>query len=132
MQIYITSVFVDDQAKAEKFYCDVLGFKKNKDIPLGKYRWLTVSQTGSEGEVELLLEPSAHPAVAPYRDALKKDGIPLASFKVDDLVSEHKRLTDLDVTFTQDIMDAGAYKIATLDDGCGNLIQLIEMKSASA
>lgn len=130
MKIYITGIFVDDQAKAEKFYCDVLGFKKNKDIPMGEFRWLTVSQTGAEGEVELLLEPSAHPAVAPYRDALRKDSIPLASFMVDDLDAEHQRLTELGVIFTQDVMDTGAYKIATLDDQCGNLVQLIEMKSA--
>jgi catechol 2,3-dioxygenase-like lactoylglutathione lyase family enzyme len=129
MKIYITSVFVDDQAKAEKFYCEILGFKKNKDIPVGEYRWLTVSQNGEEGEMELLLEPSAHPAVAPYREALKKDGIPLASFMVDDLAAEHKRLSALGVTFTQDVTDGGDFKIATLDDSCGNLIQLIEMKS---
>lgn len=127
MKIYITSVFVDDQEKAARFYCDILGFKIKHDIPLGEYRWLTVSQTGADDEVELLLEPSVHHAVAPYRSALIADGIPLASFQVDDLVAEHKRLDDLGVVFTQPVTDAGEYKMATFDDTCGNLIQLIEM-----
>jgi len=128
MKIYITGVYVDDQEKAAKFYTEILGFKIKNDIPVGEYRWLTVSQNGEDGEVELLLEPSVHRAVAPYREALVADGIPLASFQVDDLVAEHKRLADLGVKFTQEVTDADAYKIATFDDTCGNLIQLIEMK----
>ena len=128
MKIYITGVYVDDQEKAAKFYTEILGFKIKNDIPVGEYRWLTVSQNGEDGEVELLLEPSVHRAVAPYREALVADGIPLASFQVDDLVAEHKRLADLGVEFTQEVTDADAYKIATFDDTCGNLIQLIEMK----
>ena len=127
MKIYITSVFVDDQSKAEKFYCDVLGFKVRNDIPMGEFRWLTISQTGAEGEVELLLEPSAHPAVGPYRDALKADGIPLASFQVEDLDAEYKRLVDAGVVFTQEAKDFGSFKSAVLDDTCGNLIQLVQM-----
>jgi len=131
MKIYITSVFVDDQAKAEKFYCDILGFKVKNDIPLGEFRWLTVSQNGEDGEVELLLEPSAHPAVAPYRSALIADGIPLASFQVDDLQAEHKRLTESGFTFTQEVMDQGGHKTAVLDDTCGNLVQLVELAKAN-
>ena len=127
MKIYITSVFVDDQSKAEKFYCDILGFKVKNDISMGEFRWLTVSQTGAEGEVELLLEPSAHPAVGPYRDALMADGIPLASFLVDDLDAEHSRLTDAGVEFTQEVKDLGDHKSAVLNDTCGNLIQLVQM-----
>ena len=128
MKLYVTSVFVDDQSKAEKFYCDLLGFKVNKDIPLGEFRWLTVSQTGAEGEMELLLEPSAHPAVGPYRDALMTDGIPLASFMVDDLEAEYNRLKDAGVAFTQDVTDMGNCMTAVLNDTCGNLIQLLQMK----
>ena len=128
MKIYVTSVFVDDQSKAEKFYCDILGFKVRNDIPMGDYRWLTVSETGTEGEVELLLEPSAHQAVGPYRDAIMADGIPLASFQVDDLEAEYKRLTDAGVEFAQDVIDMGNLKAAVLNDTCGNLIQLIQMK----
>lgn len=127
MRIYITSIFVDDQSRAEKFYCDVLGFKVKNDVSLGEYRWLTVSQTGAEGEVELLLEPSAHPAVAPYRDALMADGIPLASFQVDDLDAEYQRLSEAGVEFTQDVKDLGNLKSAVFNDTCGNLIQLVQM-----
>lgn len=126
MKIHITSVFVDDQSRAEKFYCDILGFKVKDDVPLGEFRWLTVSQTGAEGEVELLLEPSAHPAVGPYRDALMADGIPLASFLVDDLEAEYKRLKSAGVEFTQDVTDMGNIRMAVLDDTCGNLIQLVQ------
>lgn len=86
-----------------------------------------MSQTGAEGEVELLLEPSAHPAVGPYRDALMADGIPLASFQVGDLEAEYARLTGAGVKFTQEIMDMGNHKSAVLDDTCGNLIQLVQM-----
>ena len=128
MKIYVTSVFVDDQSKAERFYCDILGFRVKNDIPMGEFRWLTVSETGTEGEVELLLEPNAHPAVGPYRDALMADGIPLASFKVDDLDAEYNRLTEAGVEFTQDVTDMGNLKGAVLNDTCGNLIQLIQMK----
>ncbi|MES0808915.1 VOC family protein [Roseibium sp. SCPC15] len=128
MKIYITSVFVDDQTKAEEFYCDILGFKVKDDIPLGEFRWLTVSQTGAEGETELLLEPSAHPAVGPYRDALMADGIPLASFLVDDLEAEHKRLENAGVEFTQGVTDLGTVKVAVLNDTCGNLVQLVQKR----
>lgn len=127
MKIYITSVFVDDQSKAQAFYCDILGFKVRNDIPMGEFRWLTVSQTGAEGEVELLLEPSAHPAVAPYREALMADGIPLASFKVDDLDAEVSRLKEAGVEFTQEVLEMGNVRTAVLNDTCGNLIQLLQM-----
>jgi len=128
VKIYITSVFVDDQLKAERFYCDLLGFKVKNDISLGEFRWLTVSQSVAEGEVQLLLEPSAHPAVAPYRDAMMADGIPLASFLVDDLDAEHDRLTDAGVASTQKVRDLGDHKSAVFNDTCGNLIQLVQMK----
>ena len=130
MKIYVTSVFVDDQSKAEKFYCDLLGFKVKDDIPLGEYRWLTVSQNGAADDVALLLEPNAHPAVAPYRSALKADGIPLASFMVEDLEAEVQRLKQAGVVFTQDMQDYGGHKTAVLDDTCGNLVQLIQMAPA--
>lgn len=129
MRIYITSVFVDDQAKALAFYRDTLGFILKHDIPMGKHRWLTVvSRDALEGP-ELLLEPSDHPAVGPYKCALVRDGIPAASFKVDDLCGEFARLRGLGVSFTQEPRDAGPVTVAVLDDTCGNLIQLIEMKA---
>jgi catechol 2,3-dioxygenase-like lactoylglutathione lyase family enzyme len=85
MKIYITSIFVDDQAKALDFYTTKLGFEKKTDIPLGQYRWLTVVPAGEQGGVELLLEPTEHPAVKPFRKALVDDGIPCTSFEVTDI-----------------------------------------------
>ena len=128
MKIYVTSVFVDDQDKAEKFYVDVLGFKVRNDIPLGEDRWLTVVSSEQPDGPELLLEPSSHAAIPPYKNALVADGIPAHSFKVDDLDAECKRLRDLDVKFAQEPVDAGSVRMAVFDDTCGNLIQIIEMK----
>jgi catechol 2,3-dioxygenase-like lactoylglutathione lyase family enzyme len=127
MRIYITSVFVDDQREALAFYTEVLGFELKHDQPLGEFSWLTLTSPGEPEGTELLLEPAAHPAVASYRQALKKDGIPLASFEVKDLKAEHARLLEHDVVFTQAPVDAGDAKVAVFDDTCGNLIQLIEI-----
>ena len=127
MKIYVTSVFVDDQEKAEKFYCDVLGFQVKNDIPMGAHRWLTVVSAEDMDGTELLLEPSAHPAVPPYKKALVSDGIPAHSFQVEDLGAEFERLHNLGVGFVQDPFDAGPVRMAVIDDTCGNLIQLIEM-----
>jgi catechol 2,3-dioxygenase-like lactoylglutathione lyase family enzyme len=128
MRIALTSVFVDDQRAALAFYTDVLGFRKHHDVPLGDDFWLTVVSPESPDGPELLLEPSGHPAVKPYRDALAEDGIPLAQFAVDDLRSEHARLTSKGVVFTQPPTDIGTAVVAVFDDTCGNLIQLIEIK----
>lgn len=130
MKIYVTSVFVEDQAKAHDFYTRVLGFEVKHDIPLGSHRWLTVVEKGNPEGTQLLLEPGEHPAVKPYKDALMRDGIPVTSFKVDDLNAEFDRLRDLGVEFTLAPMDAGTVRMAVLNDTCGNLIQLIEMKQA--
>lgn len=132
MKIYVTNVFVDDQDKAEKFYTDVLGFTVKNNIPLGEHRWLTVVSPEDPEGTELLLEPSDHPAVRPYKHALVSDGIPAHSFQVNDLDTEGKRLGKLGVEFIQEPMDAGPVRMAVLDDTCGNLIQLIEMTGAAA
>lgn len=126
MKIYVTSVFVDDQAKALEFYTTKLGFKKKTDIPLGEYRWLTVVAPGQPDGVELLLEPSAHSAVPPFKQALKNDGIPFTSFEVDDIDQEFERLQSLNVEFTLNPTPAGEVIIAVFDDTCGNLIQLMQ------
>lgn len=128
IRITTTSVFVDDQAKALAFYTDVLGFLPKTDVPAGEFRWLTVVSPATPDGVEVLLEPSEHPAVKPFRDALVADGIPWTSFGVDDLAAEHERLTALGVTFVQPPMDVGPVIIATLDDTVGNLIQLAQLK----
>ena len=126
MKIYVTSVFVDDQDKALEFYTTKLGFKKKTDIPLGKYRWLTVVAPSQPDGVELLLEPSAHSAVPPFKQALKKDGIPFTSFEVDNIEREFNRLQSLNVEFTKKPTPAGEVIIAVFDDTCGNLIQIMQ------
>ena len=125
MRIELTSIFVDDQRAALAFYTDVLGFTKHHDMPLGEDSWLTVVSPEQPGGPELLLEPSGHPAVKPYRDALVEDGIPLLQLAVDDVAAEHRRLTERGVTFTQPPTDVGMVTIAVFDDTCGNLVQIV-------
>jgi catechol 2,3-dioxygenase-like lactoylglutathione lyase family enzyme len=129
MRIHITSVFVDDQDKAMRFYTDVLGFVKKHDVPVGADRWLTVVSPEDPDGTELLLEPSGHPAVQPYKTALVEDGIPAASFAVDDVQAEFERLRGLGVRFTQEPLEMGSITSAVLDDTCGNLIQLVHTKA---
>ncbi|WP_282085379.1 VOC family protein [Streptomyces tendae] len=125
MRIHLTSLFVDDQAKALRFYTEVLGFVRKHDVPVGgQDRWLTVVSAEEPGGTELLLEPAGHPAVKPYRDALVEDGIPLAQFTVDDVHAEYERMSALGVRFTQEPLEMGPVTTAVLDDTCGNLIQI--------
>jgi catechol 2,3-dioxygenase-like lactoylglutathione lyase family enzyme len=124
MRIVITSVYVDDQAKALAFYTDILGFVKKTDIPMGESRWLTVVSTGEEDGTELLLEPDGHPAAGPFKQALVEDGIPFTSFGVEDVHAEHERLRGLGVRFTQEPTVLGNVTVAVFDDTCGNLIQI--------
>jgi catechol 2,3-dioxygenase-like lactoylglutathione lyase family enzyme len=126
-RITITSVFVDDQEKALRFYTDVLGFVKKNDVPLGEDRWLTVVSPDEPDGTELLLEPSGHPAVGPFKEALVADGIPATAFTVADVHAEHERLQGLGVRFTQEPLAMGPVTTAVLDDTCGNLIQLASM-----
>lgn len=128
MRIEITSVFVDDQAKALEFYTGILGFRKKTDVAAGDYRWLTVVSPENPGGVELLLEPNQHPAAGSFQDSLRQDGIPFTQFYVDDVQAEFERLRDLGVTFTMEPTDIGPSVIAVLDDTCGNLIQLVALK----
>jgi catechol 2,3-dioxygenase-like lactoylglutathione lyase family enzyme len=125
MKIHLSSVFVDDQDKALRFYTDVLGFVKKHDVPLGQDRWLTVVSPEDPDGTELLLEPSGHPAVQPYKTALVQDGIPATSFAVDDVQAEFNRLRELGVRFTQEPLEMGTVTTAVLDDTCGNLIQIV-------
>jgi catechol 2,3-dioxygenase-like lactoylglutathione lyase family enzyme len=124
MRIYVTSVLVDDQEKALKFYADVLGFVKKTDIPLGEARWLTVVSPENPEGPELLLEPDSHPAARPFKEALAADGIPVTSFAVDDVDAEFQRLRGLGVLFTQEPLEMGGVTTAVFDDTCGNLIQI--------
>jgi catechol 2,3-dioxygenase-like lactoylglutathione lyase family enzyme len=124
MRITVTSVFVDDQEKALRFYTDILGFVKKTDVPAGEHRWLTVVSPEQPDGVELLLEPDAHPAAKPFKEALVADGMPFASFAVADARAEYERLKAAGVTFTQEPTDMGPVVTAVFDDTCGNLIQV--------
>jgi catechol 2,3-dioxygenase-like lactoylglutathione lyase family enzyme len=124
MKISLTSVLVDDQAKALAFYTEVLGFQAKEDVPLGEHRWLTVVSPEAADGVQLLLEPDGHPAARVFKEALVADGIPFTSFSVDDVEAEFGRLTAAGVRFTQPPTQMGPVTTAVFDDTCGNLIQL--------
>ena len=126
MKFRMLSVFVNDQAEAERFYVDKLGLQVKHDIPIGEDRWLTVISPDDPDGPELLLEPSGHPAVKPYRDALMNDGIPLIVITVNDCQAEYERLKDAGVKFTQPPADMGTVVTAVFDDTCGNLVQLAQ------
>lgn len=124
MKINLTSVLVDDQEKARRFYTEVLGFVVKHDVPLGEHRWLTLVSPDDQDGTELLLEPDGHPAAKPFKQALVADGIPFTSFAVDDVAAEFERLRGLGVRFTQEPLAMGPVTTAVLDDTCGNLLQI--------
>jgi catechol 2,3-dioxygenase-like lactoylglutathione lyase family enzyme len=126
MKIVVSSVLVDDQDKAERFYTNVLGFVKKHDIPMGEARWLTVVSKDDPDGTELLLEPDSHPAAVPFKRALVQDGIPFTSFAVEDVKAEYERLRAAGVQFTQPPVAMGPVTTAVLDDTCGNLIQIAQ------
>lgn len=127
MRINLTSVLVDDQAKALDFYTGVLGFTKAADVPMGPHRWLTVVSPEDPEGPQLLLEPDEHPAAKPFKNALLDDGIPFTSFAVTDVQAEYERLVGLGVQFTQPPTTMGPVTTAVLDDTCGNLVQIASM-----
>ena len=123
MKIKLTSIMVEDQAKALAFYTSVLGFQVKHDIPVGEYRWITVTSPGRD-DLELALEPNANPAAKTFQQAMFAQGIPLAAFEVTDLDAEYARLRDHGVAFTKPPTAMGPVSIAIFADTCGNLIQL--------
>ena len=127
MKINLTSMLVDDQDKALRFYTEVLGFTPKHDIPMGRHRWITVVSPDDPDGTELVLEPDEHPAAKTFKDALMTDGIPFTSFAVDDVRAECDRLRGLGVRFTQEPTDMGNVTTAVLDDTCGNLVQIAQM-----
>jgi len=127
IKIHVTSVPVDNQDKALKFYTEKLGFIKKTEVPMGEYKWLTVVSPNEQNGVELLLEPMAFEPARVYQKALKDAGIPYTSFMVADVAKEHERLTGLGVTFSMEPREMGPVKMAILDDSCGNNIQLVQM-----
>jgi catechol 2,3-dioxygenase-like lactoylglutathione lyase family enzyme len=127
IRIKLTSVYVDNQEKALKFYTEVLGFVKKRDIPVGKAKWLTVVSPEDPNGTELLLEPSDNPATKAFKKAVFEQGIPFTAFAVDDLQKEFERMKKLGVAFSVEPTKAGPAKIAVFDDTCGNLIQLYQV-----
>lgn len=128
MKINMTSVFVDDQEKALKFYTEVLGFEKKTDMPAGDFKWLTVVSPEDPEGVELLLEPNDNHAAQTYQKTIYDDGIPTTSFVVDNIQKEYERLKNLGVEFTAEPTEMGPVLFAIFDDTCGNLIQISQGK----
>jgi len=126
MQIKLTSIMVDDQEKALRFYSDVLGFRKKRDIPVGEFRWITVTSPEGPEDVELALEPNANPAGKTFQTAMFAQRIPIAAFEVQDIAGEFKRLTAHGVAFTTEPTPAGPITLAVFADTCGNLIQIYQ------
>lgn len=129
MKISLTSVFVDDQEKALRFYTEVLGFLKKSDMPVGSFKWLTVVSPEEPDGVELLLEPNDNPAARTFQRALFEQGIPAKSFAVNDLQKEYERMKKLGVVWTREPTPMGPVTVAVFDDTCGNLIQLAQAAS---
>ena len=127
MKIKLTSIVVDNQEKALKFYTDVLGFVKRTEVPIGEHKWLTVVSPEEQDGVELVLEPIGFPPAKVYQQALFEAGIPLTAFHVDNVDEEYKRLINLGVSFSLPPTEMGTTKIAVLNDTCGNNIQLFQM-----
>ncbi|WP_188205581.1 VOC family protein [Alkalibacillus aidingensis] len=126
MNIIVTSVFVEDQDKALRFYTETLGFIKKHDVPAGGARWITLVSPGEEDGTELLLEPNGHPAAKEYQERLFADGIPATMFGVADIHNEYKRLKEQGVEFKMEPTEMGEVTMAIFDDTCGNLIQIIQ------
>jgi predicted enzyme related to lactoylglutathione lyase len=130
MRINLTSVFIEalDQDKALKFYTEVLGFKKKTEVPLGKFKWLTVVSAESD-EVELLLEPVEFAPAKVFQKALYDAGIPAKSFAVDDIHKEAERLKKSGVKFKMEPTSMGTVTVAVFDDTFGNYLQIVAQSS---
>ncbi|WNG15360.1 VOC family protein [Cystobacter fuscus] len=127
MRINLTSVMVDDQAKALKFYTEVLGFVTKVDQPMGgEYRWLTVVSPQAPEGTQLLLEPMGFPPARVYQQALFDAGIPLTSFAVDDCQAEYERMAKLGVVFRGEPKKMGPVTVVSFEDTCGNLIMMVQ------
>lgn len=127
MKIIVTSIFVDDQDKALKFYTETLGFVKKHDVPAGEFRWITVVSPDNQNGTELVLEPNDNQAAKDFQKSLFEQGIPVTMFGVDDIQKEYGRLSNLGVKFTMEPTKMGDITIAVFDDTCGNLIQIMQL-----
>ncbi|TCZ74310.1 VOC family protein [Paenibacillus albiflavus] len=126
MKVIVTSIFVQDQDKALKFYTETLGFVSKHDIPVGEFRWIALVSPDEQDGTELLLEPDNHPAAKEYQKKIYADGIPATMFGVTDIHKEYQRLLQSGVKFTMAPTQMGKLTIAVFDDTCGNLIQIVQ------
>jgi len=126
IEVKLTSLMVNDQDRARRFYNEKLGFAIKYDIPMDGANWLTLIAPEGDNKVELLLEPTGHAAAQVFQEALYKDGIPLTQLYTDDIHAEYRRLKELGVVFRDEPKAMGPVTIADFDDTCGNLIRLIE------
>lgn len=129
MRIELTSLFVNDQEKALRFYTAVLGFIEKQNFSVGEFRWLTVVSPDAPNGPQLLLEPNNNPAALAYQQAIFEQGIAIAAFGVDNVYDEHERLKNHGVVFNTDPTDVGTAIIAVFEDTCGNLIQIYQAKA---
>ena len=127
MKIKLTTVYVDDQEKALRFYTDVLGFVKKADFSQGPYRWLTVASSENPDGMELQLALNSNPAAKAYQQAMFQQNQPAAMFFTDDLQAEYERMKARGGEFTMAPTDVTASKIAMLKDACGNLVQVTQL-----
>ncbi len=126
MRIALTSVFVNDQDEALRFYTETLGFVKKHDLPVGEFKWLTVVSPDEPDGTELLLEPNENPVAREFQKGIIDQGIPAASFGVMDIRAEYEKLKSLGVAFTIEPTELPNVTIAVFDDTCGNLIQIMQ------
>ena len=127
MKIKVTSVYVDGQDKALRFYTDVLGLAKKADFSNGPFRWLTVAPPDDPNATELQLAPNDNPAAKAYQQAMFQQGQPAAMFFTDDIKGDYERIKSRGAEFTMPPTDVTASTIAVLNDTCGNLIQLTQL-----
>lgn len=127
MRISLTSILVEDQEKALRFYTEVLGFVKKTEIPMGEHKWLTVVSSEELSGVELVLEPMGFLPAKIYQKALYEAGIPLTAFQADDIEKEYERLEKAGVVFSMKPTRMGGATLAVFDDTCGNHIQIFQV-----
>lgn len=127
MKIKLSSLLVEDQDKALRFYTEVLGFVKKTEIPMGEFKWLTVVSPEGPQDIELVLEPIGFPPARTYQKALFDAGIPLTAFAVEDIQKEYDRLKKRGVEFRGEPTKMGAVSVVLFEDTCGNLIQLYQV-----
>ena len=126
MKITLASIFVEDQDRALRFYTDVLGFERKHDIPMGQFRWLTVTSPEGVSGVELVLEPMAFPPARAYQKALYDAGIPATAFMSADIIAEYQRLKARGVKFRGEPTRMGPVTVVLFEDTCGNLVNLVQ------